>query len=648
MHPSAWTRRGLDRALALLLAVLASACDDDGDPSACVTDSDCMPDYVCHTSGPLRPGGRTYEDGWTDEPRGRCVYRPNAAAPDAASQPDGPSVHRDGGTRPPDAPRPDGRDSLGMLPSSINPDCLLRRADVPGSSCDQAGCARARAACCVHSGDCCEAGAEQVVARLNLDMCAAGRCFENAKPFGQPLPSRNGNTLLPGGAASTDAGFALTTPLDTAMAIELRATMATPPACPGPCDELAGIGLMATPSPSPRVRPVVALVVSSQRRQRMLIVDGITVWDEPLESPFNQYRLVLRPTGEAQVYVGARLATVQQVNDGQRRQLFAVVYGRNGTPNALEPERARFADALVLVRSCGSYTQWERPVLLRPDLVGVRAPSIAIGENRRVGMAFERSRKILFEETTNFRAAASTQLSLEVGGSAGASDPEVVWNPETKGWDIYYTGIEESGQRWIGVTHQLPAGGFDRGRPGIRLADLDVDEVDAPSYLRREGPLITELALRVRQDFETRLVLVSLQRQPPGQAVDGGAPPPGGPPALAVVLRGVLVASSAEPGLNSAGIGTGDLVRLENTFQLVYGGRASGVSSVGLRASDDLKAWTPKRVLLSPLPLTILASGVSDPDIADIGGEVVVLFGTGEGDRAQIGLMTRPSTPTPL
>lgn len=157
------------------------------------------------------------------------------------------------------------------------------------------------------------------------------------------------------------------------------------------------------------------------------------------------------------------------------------------------------------------------------------------------------------------------------------------------------------------------------------------------------------LTVRRRRGFDTDLVMVAI-RDPlavaptdPTLPTFVAPPPDAGRPERDddVVILGVVAAPSSTAAFDSEGIGAGDLLRLDDTFQLFFGGRGRRQNGVGFQASDDLRSWTPKRVLLTPDTDPLLAAGLTDPDAAVLEQGPVVVFTMGEGADARIGLITR-------
>jgi hypothetical protein len=516
--------------------------------------------------------------------------------------------------------------------------------------CARAGCASMHSACCAFTGDCCEGGDETMVTRLNPDGCrrSFGECLPKSMPFGPLVPRVADGGIVPGGTGQSDGGFIVAAPLDTITEIEFGARMGFVPAlCQGRCDETMTLALLRTAKPVARNVPVVGLTISGATGRRILVIEGVNVWEEPLDPGVQVYRMVLRPSGELELFVGARSAAIKQLGDGQRRSLFLALYGRQGAkdaPVAPDMPAGRVEDAFALTRSCGAYQAWSAPVAFWPGVTDFRAPSLAAGPNR-VGLAVERDQHLYVVEAATFDALAASPPKeadrITFADLAAATDPELVAG-DTAPWAVFFVGLAPCGGRWIGVTQRELPGKYTSPRIVLRPEDVGADDLDSPSVLTR-GDGVLSLMVRRRHGASVDLALVQMPD-----------PIAASPAQIPITLEAILAVPTVPGGIDADGLGTADVINIEDTTQIVFGGQRATATSVGVQVAQGIHRFSPKRRLLGP-EMPALAEGVFDPDIASANGRLILLFtmgtsepsATGEPRHPRIGFTTRAITTTP-
>jgi hypothetical protein len=477
----------------------------------------------CAEDAELRAG---FDGGAAEGPDGRSPGQDASMSIDAGAGGGGASEplparlpSEPGGSPPPNLDYESSDDAVGRSPRVCSDN--VDNDGQGGTDCDDPSCQRLRS-CCVGHGDCCAPASEPIA--IDFRDCGsddAASCLAAAGVaatlFGDPLPRIVAGGLAPSGDARFDSGVALEAPVDLRThRVSFRLRFAGATCASGECREATGVGLTArsgTFDDESHVRPLVSLVATGFDDSVRLVVGGETLQRWTRGGDDTEWTLTVRPNGRASVQRGSE-TLIDDALVGSEERARTVVYGRNASPDA--PVRLLSLERRVAL--CDMPEAWSvrEPLRFEGDgSASLRDPSVArdgsglelvaFSEPRAAGSVIRLAER---EDGTLRMRDASDAPALAPSQSydaAGASSPELVYNPTTLEWILLYTASRRVGERTvrtIGRAVSTDGRAFVADpEPVLRPETFGVLDLSEPTVARRaDGEWAVVARVRVAGD----------------------------------------------------------------------------------------------------------------------------------------------------
>jgi predicted GH43/DUF377 family glycosyl hydrolase len=423
--------------------------------------------------------------------------------------------------------------------------------------------------------------------------------------------------LAPDGL-SADSGVVIGAPIDLRVhRVTVSAVLETT-ACEGPCIEAAGFGFATEHVGASLMRPVAALLASSDRRSVSFVSGDRIVASWPMASISERWTLALDPAGRARVFgpgVDQAFETIPQ--DGAS----LVAYGRNDPARPESGARIGRIETTVALCDVPNARDARETVAIAPTTI--ESPTIARESSGDV-IAWASHGAIYAADSdgTMWNQGRPVLSGANFHDEGGVADPELVLKDGA--WNLFYTAISHNGLRSIG--HAVAA------------------EVRGP-FLADPTPVVTpdgtlaEEALEmptVAQVFDGRWVLVARVRSEARTALSAFVSPDG---KVFTRMEGSLATSTersageASFAFDAHEVADPSLVVVNGAYHLFYAGRRGTRSSIGLMLSDDLRFWRPiEDAVLEPDAVDRIAVRAPDAVVDDEG--VVHLYFIGDDGRS--------------
>jgi len=515
--------------------------------------------------------------------------------------------------------------------------------------------------CCVGDGDCCEPITGALPSRLPTDGCAhgaeAGPCLAGlgltVQAFGMPRSWIEEGALVAGGDDHNDSGLLLGEPVDLAThRVELVASFGADSCEGAECLESVGVAFTTQQflGDESYVRPLVGLFYSGSRDDVRLIVADEVVATWPLGEDGSSWRLLLRPTGEAEVHDGTGALREPVVTFMPAREAQLVVYGRSRNRSADAPVAARLLSLDVGVSLCDIPTAWTDRALL-PVLAGTApaqldramSPSFARDAGGNPVLAFEDGGRIFVAAASSAGGELVVPASpaLEHNDPAGSvGDPELVWDGAR--WAMYFTLREPDGTVSVArAQSDSAASAFDTPAVVVDPAAMGFARVEDPSVVVHESGTWVMAAVGTTDNGTRELVLL--------RSADGLAWARQANGGLGDLTR--RSGGFGGTGFDADEIASPSLVVHGGTWQLYYAGRRGTRWSIGLLTSDELLGWRlvgAGEPVLGPDGEGFDRVTVFGPDAVSQEGQIDIVYVGGDGARNALGLTSRQAPLLPV
>ncbi|MFW5925615.1 MAG: hypothetical protein ACOCV4_05565 [Myxococcota bacterium] len=604
----------------------------------------------------------------SDDDAGSVVLPPDAGTgADGAADPDAgvpaaPGLAAEPGGLPPDEGFEAGGGDRAACYDGLDND------DDGAVDCGDTTCHALRS-CCIGAGDCCAPadppslpGSVDFTScdpASDLDACLASQSATGVA-FGEPSPVIGSRGLAPGGDASFDSGVVLGDPVDLrSHRLDLEAQLEPAMGCGDSCLEGLGMALTTrtTFDDTTTVDPVAGLLYSGSRGEVTFVVAGSEVGRAPFPAD-GVVRLVVEPTGVVRAYVGADASEpAMEATAVPPAAAHLVLYGRNR--DVEDAASAHVASLEVNESGCDMPSAWSSRsaiTVVDPDtgtdaaLAQVRSPSLAYDDAEGARLAFEErrsdgsvirwaSRRDGEEATFDLLddAAAPALAPGDEVDAAGVGAPELLWNPASSRWVLFYAATDDGGNRHIG---RAEAGAGDAAfvpdeAPVLEASDVGVGE-------RLEGVTVARRA----DGVWAMIVAASLPDGTPSWHVrrssdtDGGANP--------VPVEGTspfaphTVAGAEDP--EADGEAPPSLALHGGAWRLFYGGTRGTRPFIAALASDELvyhRHLNAGAAVLDASGAGFDRLGVTAPDAVARGDAIELVYLGFDGVRHTLGWARR-------
>jgi predicted GH43/DUF377 family glycosyl hydrolase len=494
------------------------------------------------------------------------------------------------------------------------------------ASCRAGGCPTLPS-CCTLNTACCEPIADASIPPLVDFAGCAGTIescgLESLRGFGS-AQVREGR-LAPDGMMA-DSGVVIGSPVDLRVHRVTVTAKLESTACRGTCVEAAGFGFAHAPLDGPLVRPVAALLASSDRRSVSLLVGDRIVASWPMTSDSETWSLAFEPSGRVLV---DGPATAARFDGMPVARASLVAYGRN---DALRETGARIDDIETAVELCDVPSAWNARETIALAPTAVDSPSV-FGEV--IAWADRGSIYAADLDGTVWNQGDPILVGTQFHDEGGVSDPEIVFRAGE--WNLFYTATSHNGIRSIGrAVASVPGPFVPDGSPVLQAAAArDEEGLDMPT---------------VAEVFDGRWVLIARVRSPENRtslesfvSTDGKT---------FVRLGGALPAtttrSAGGPSLafDAHEVADPSLVIVNGAYHLFFAGRRGTRSSIGLLLSDDLRFWRAIDGAVLEPDGAIDRVGVRAPDAMVDASGVVHLYYVGDDGHGRLLRRTSRIAPT--
>ncbi len=519
--------------------------------------------------------------------------------------------------------------------------------------CGDASCRAGVPACCVGVSEapCCAAGASEMVPITSCTgaLASCAPLLEEVEPFGAPGPNVIADevlgAVLVAGGQSADSGLALRQVFDAASeALTLEASIAAPAAPHDRGADVLAFGLVDAEQPlGPSLTPLVALMVSGNRAQVILLVAGEVVQRWAVEPGLVTYGLALRPGGGIAVSrAGAELAAAELPVD---RPVRPVVYGRTYNPAATDPAPVRMASLSVQRARCDIPSALSAPQPLFPpseptdpawaNVRRAAGPHVvrwsADGMGSRDWMALELDGAIHLAERGDTGWALTSPLdapALRADGADwardGLTDPAL--HVTDGGLELWVTGRTAG----VGTVARVPASADGT------FAWSDVEVVFAPddgvrSYAQ-PAPYARGGATHVVMQVVRSSGQVALESRPVG----GGSPD-----AVRLPSEDVFAFDRDE-------VAAPMVAQVGSTMRLFFAGRRGTRWSIGMLMWVEGLGWTEigEPLVYTPTGSGFDALGALDPSVIVTGEALELVYTALDGaGTARVGVLRGAAPP---
>lgn len=484
------------------------------------------------------------------------------------------------------------------------------------TTCSSLECSTLPSCCTLNTACCAPVAVSPIPALVDFTACdgTVESCELDLRAFGSVRVQAG--MLAPDGM-SADSGVVIGSPIDLRVhRVTVSATLETT-ACDGPCIEAAGFGFATEHVGGPLMRPIAALLASSDRRSVSFVSGDRIVASWPMTSSSERWTLALDPAGRARVFgPGIDQAFQTMPQDGAS----LVAYGRN---DPARPESgARIGAIETSVALCDVPNAWDARETVAIAPTTIESPSI-VRESAGDVIVWASRGEIFAADSdgTMWNQGRPVLTGANFHDEGGVADPELVLKDGE--WNLFYTAISHNGLRSIGRAVAPVRGPF---------------VADTTPVVTPDGSLAEE-ALEmptVAQVFDGRWVLVARVRSEARTALSAFVSPDG---KLFTRMEGSLATSTeraagdASFAFDAHEIADPSLVIVNGAYHLFYAGRRGTRSSIGLMLSDDLRFWRPiEDAVLEPDAVDRIAVRAPDAVVGEDG--VVHLYFIGDDGRS--------------